>query len=146
MQQRVELKRLRDEVRGSLLDRFHGILHGAVSRDHDRDDFRVAFERRVDHLSAVDPRQTQVGDQNVEGEVGEPLERLFTAGRLLDEKAMVGEPLRNRLAQRMLVVHDQQMFLAFRHLVGIGRYFDTPRTAGQFASTAGPIARRGVFR
>ena len=41
----------------------------------------------------------------------------FAAGRLFDDEAVVGEALRDRLAERMLVVDDQQMFLAFRHLV-----------------------------
>ena len=41
----------------------------------------------------------------------------FAAAGLLDHKAVVRQPLRNRLAERALVVDDQQMFLAFRHLV-----------------------------
>jgi hypothetical protein len=62
------------------------------------------------------PGQAQVGDQDVEGELGEPLEGLLAAAGLLDDEAVVGQPLRDRLAQRLLVVHDQQMFQAFSHL------------------------------
>ena len=48
----------------------------------------------------------------------EPLDRLFPAARLLDEKTVVAETLGDGGAQRRLVVHDQQMFLVLRHLVG----------------------------
>ena len=56
VQQRVELERLRDEVGGALLDRFDRILHRAVTGDDDRDDLRVALERGVEDLAAVDAR------------------------------------------------------------------------------------------
>ena len=69
MEQRVELKGLRDEVGGALLDRVDGVLHRAVSGDHDRDDVRVALERGVEDLAPVDAREPQVGDEDVEGEV-----------------------------------------------------------------------------
>ena len=45
-------------------------------------------------------------------------ERLFAAGGLLDDEAVVGEPLGDGLAQRRFVVDDEQMFRRFRHLVG----------------------------
>ena len=46
VQQRIELKRLGDEVGRTLLDGVHRIFHGAVPGDHDRDDVRVPLERR----------------------------------------------------------------------------------------------------
>ena len=69
VQQRVELKRLGDEVRGALLDRVDRVLHGAVAGDHDGDDVGVALEGGVEHLPAVDAGQSEVGDEDVEGEV-----------------------------------------------------------------------------
>ncbi len=117
MQQRVELKRLGDEVRGALLDRFDGVLHRAEAGDDDRDDVGIALERRVEHGAAVDAGQPQVGDDDVEGEVGEPRERLFAARRLLDDEAVVGQPFGDGLAQRRLVVDEEQMFRVFSHLV-----------------------------
>ena len=124
VQQRVELERLGDEIRRALLDGLDRVLHGAVAGDDDGDDVGVAFERGVEHLPAVDARQPQVGDQDVEREVGQPLQRFLAAARLLDDEAVVGEPLGDRLAQRLLVVDDQQMFLTFRHL-DERRYSDT---------------------
>ncbi len=59
-------------------------------------------------------------------------ERLFAARRLLDDEAVIGEALGDRLAQRVLVVDDQQMFLAFRHLVRAGGILTPRRQAGQF--------------
>ena len=96
----------------------------------DGDDVGVPLERRVQHRAAVDAGQPEVGDDDVEREFREPRERLLAAGGLLDREAVIGEPLGNRLPQRRLVVYDQQMFRAFRHLVG-GRYFDTRPTGGQ---------------
>ena len=43
---------------------------------------------------------------------------------------MIGEPLRDGLPQRRLVVYEQQMFRGFSHLVA-RRYFDTRRSSGQ---------------
>ncbi len=37
---------------------------------------------------------------------------------LLDDESLIREPLGDRLAERRLVVHDQQMFLAVSHLCG----------------------------
>ena len=81
------------------------------------DDLGIALERGLEDLPAVDAGQAQVGDEDVEGELREPLERVLAAVGLLDDEAVVRQPLGNRLAQRALVVDDQQMFLAFSHLV-----------------------------
>ncbi len=43
--------------------------------------------------------------------------RLFAAGGLLDDEAVVRQALGHRLAERLFVVYDQQMFRGFRHLV-----------------------------
>ena len=118
MQQRVELKRLGDEVGRALFDRVDGILHGAVAGDDDRDDVGIAPEGGVDHLAAVDAWQPEIRDEDVEGKVGETRDRLFAAGSLLDGEAVVREPLGDHLTERLFVVYDQQMFRRFRHLGG----------------------------
>ena len=116
VQQRVELERLGDEVGRALLDGLDRILHRPEAGDDDGDDLGVARERGVEHLPAVDARQAQVGDDDVEGELGQALQRLFPAVGLFDRKAVVGQPLGDGFPQRLLVIDDQQMFLAFRHL------------------------------
>jgi hypothetical protein len=118
VQQRVELKRLGDEVRGALLDRLDGVFHGPVPGDHDRNDVWIPLERGFDDATAIDAGQPEVGDEDVEREVREPLQGVLAARGLLDDKPMVGEALRDRLPQRALVVHDEQMFLSVRHLSG----------------------------
>ena len=100
MEQRVELKGLGDEVGGALLDRVDGVLHRPVAGDHDCDDVGIALERGIEDLAAVDAGQPQVGDEDVEGEVGEALERLFAAVGLLDDEAVIREALGDRLTQR----------------------------------------------
>jgi hypothetical protein len=130
VQQRIELEWLRDEVRRAVLDRLDGILDRSVTRNDDRDDFRVALERRIDDLAAVDPGQAQVRDKDVEGEVTQARDGLLPAVGLLDGKPVIHEPLRHCFTQRRLVVDDEQMLLAFGHLVG-RRYFDIPTAPGQ---------------
>ena len=81
VQQLLELKRLGDEVRRAALDRFDRILHRAEAGDDDGDDAGIAFEGRFDDVLAVDARQPQIGDDDVEGEVAEQLERAFAGLR-----------------------------------------------------------------
>ena len=133
MQQRVELERLGDEVGRALLDRLDGVLHRAVAGDDDGDDVGIALERGVEHLPAVDAGQPQVGDEDVEGEVGEPL-RAPASPLSACSTTKPWSASRSAIASRsgLLVVDDQQMFLAFRHLVEAGGIL-TPRVrAGQF--------------
>jgi len=137
VEERVELKRLRDEVSRALLDRVHGVLHGPEARDDDRDDLGIPLESRLEHGPAVDAGQAEVGDDDVEGELGQPGECVLAAGRLLDDEAVIGEPLRNGLPQRRLVVYEEQMFRVFSHLV-VRRYFDTRGRRGQRRSV--PLA------
>ena len=88
----------------------------------------IALERRFEHGAAVDAGQAQVGDDDVEGELGQPRQRVLAARRLLDDEAVIGEPLGDGLPQRRLVVYEEQMFRVFSHLV-VRRYFDTRAAA-----------------
>ena len=81
----------------------------AEAGDHDGDDVGIAGEGLVEHLPAVDAGQPQVGDQDVERELVEPLERLFARAGLLDPESVLGEPFGNHLAERRFVVDEQQM-------------------------------------
>src|SRR6185437_10817556 len=135
VQQRVELKRLGDEVGGALFDRVDGVLYRAEAGDDDRDDVRVALERGVQDGAAVDAGQAEVGDDDIEREVGEPREGLFAAGGLFDDEAVVGEAFADSFPKCRLVVDEEQMFRVFRHLLA-RRYFDTRQRAGQRRSGA----------
>ena len=127
MQQRVELERLGDEVGGPLLDRVDRILHRAEAGDDDGDDVGVALDRGVEDLAAVDARQPEVGDEDVEGERRQALERLFAARRLLDDEAVIGEPFGDRLPQRRLVVDDEADVSGFQSFSAADGIL-TPRT------------------
>ena len=119
VEERVELKGLGDEVGGALLDRVDGVLDRSVARDHDRHDVGIALERGIEDLPSVDTGKSQICNQDVEGEVGDSLDRVFAAAGLLDDEAMIREALGDRLTQRLFVVYDQQMFRRFRHLLGL---------------------------
>ncbi len=77
MQQLLELKRLGDEALGAEPRDFDGLPHRAEAGDDDRDDVGIAGEGLVEDLAAVDARQPQVRDEDVEREVVEPRERLL---------------------------------------------------------------------
>ena len=76
----------------------------------------IARDGRFDDGGAVDAGQAQVGDDDVEGEVGELRERGLAGVGLLDLVAAVAELLGDRLAQRRFVFDEQQMFQRIRHL------------------------------
>ena len=145
VEQRVELKRLGDEVGRSLLDRVDGVLDRAEAGDDDGDDVRIALERRLEDSSAVHARQSEVRDDDVEREIGEPRERFLAARRLLDDEAMVRESFGDSLTQRRLVVDEEQMFRVFSHLVA-RRYFDTPTIRGQRCFRVDATEERFAFR
>ena len=126
MQQLVELERLGDEVRRAALDGFDRVLHRAVAGDDDGDDVRVALERGVDDLRGPSmPGSRRSVMRMSKANVRQALERLLAAVGLLDHEAAIGQPLGDRLAQRRLVVDEEQMFRAVSHLCG-RQYFDTP--------------------
>ncbi len=116
MEQRIELEGLCDEIGGAVLDRVHGVLHRAVAGDHDRDYVGVPLEGRIEHVAAVDAWQAQVGDENVEGEVGEPFERLFAGACLLYRIPVIRQAFSDSRPQRRLVIDDEQMFPDISHL------------------------------
>ena len=65
--------------------------------------------RRDDDAHPEDPRQPEVGDDDVEGEAIQQLHRLFAAIRFNDLVAAFGQPLGHEAAERGLVVHEQQV-------------------------------------
>ena len=92
----------------------------AKAGNDDGDDFRVAGKGLVEHLPAVDARQPQVGDQDVEGELVQPFERVFPACRLLDAKPMLAQPFGNGLAKSGFVVNEEEVLQGdFGHIVGV---------------------------
>ena len=100
----------------------------------------IPLQRGFDDFRAVDTRQPQIGDEDVEREVRETQQRLLTAVRLFDDEAVIGQALRDGLAQRMLVVDDQQMFLAFSHLVRVGGILTPGAEPVNSVNDIGPIA------
>jgi hypothetical protein len=118
----------------------------AEAGDDDRDDFRIAFQRGLEHGAPVDARQPEVRHDDVEGELGQPRQGVFAVTGLLHDEAVIREPLRNSLPQRRLVVYEEQMFRVFSHLV-VRRYFDTRNGRGQrMTASCRPTAARRPFR
>ena len=112
MQQLLELKRLGDEPFGAQPRDLDGLSHRAEAGDHDRDDVRIPGERLVEHLPAVDAGQPQVGDEDVERELVQPLERLFAGAGLLDPKSVLGQPFGHHLAKCRFVVDQEKVLEA----------------------------------
>ena len=121
--QLVELERLGDKVCGAALDDLDGIPDRAVAGDHDADDLRVPLHGGLNDGGSVDARQAQVGDDDVEGEVGQGFKRRLAAFGLDHLVPVIRQPLRHRRSQRRLVFDEQQMFRSISHLCG-RRHFD----------------------
>ena len=109
MQELVELEGLGDEVRRSPLDRIHRVLYRAETRDDDGHDARVAVSRSLDDAGAVDTRQPQVGDDDVERELLEQLQRSLAALGLHDLEAPLRQPLRHQATESGLVIDEEQV-------------------------------------
>ena len=109
VEQLFELKRLGDEPFGAEPGDLDGLAHRRKAGNDDGDDVRVAGERLVEHLPAVHPRQPEVGDEDVEGELVQPLERVFPARRLFDPEPVFRQPIGNGLTKSRLVVNEQKM-------------------------------------
>ncbi len=107
MKEFVELERLRDKVRRPSLDRVYGVFDGAETGDHDGDDARIPVPGRFDHSGPVDTWQTKVGNDDVEGELLEQLQRAFAAVGLNDLEAPFSQPLGHQPTERGLVIDDR---------------------------------------
>ena len=67
--------------------------------------YRLSASSRT--FAAVDSRQSQIRNQDVEGKVAELCERLFPAAGLLDAKVAFGQSLGHDLAKCRLVIDEQ---------------------------------------
>ena len=117
--QLFELERLGDEVRCASLDHAHGITHGAVAGDDDGDDVGVPLDSGVNHLDAVHAGQTQISDEDIEGELRQCLDGSFAGLGLHHDESVILQALGHRLAQWRLVFDEEQVGCAFRHLGGV---------------------------
>src|SRR5262249_10542327 len=116
VQQLVDLKRLADEVPRAALDRFDSIFNSAEAGDDDRDAVRIALDRGFDDGGAVDAGEAEVRDDDIEREICELGDRRLARVGLLHAVAAVAELLGDSLAQRRLVLYEEEMFLRFSHL------------------------------
>ncbi len=118
MQQLIDLKRFADEIPRPALDRFHGILDGAVAGHHDGHNLGIPLDGRVDDRRSVDAGEPEVGDDDVEREIGQTSQGRLARVGLLDVVAAIGQLLGDSLPKRRLVLNQKQMFRRFSHLAG----------------------------
>ena len=105
----VDLKRLADEVPRTAFDGLDSVFDGAEAGDHDGHDVRIALDGGVNHGRAVDTRQAEVRDDDVEGEVGELREGGFAGGGLFDQESPRRELFGDDFPQGGLVFYEEQM-------------------------------------
>ena len=103
----TELERLDEEVDGAALDGLDRFLDTAEAGHHDRLDFGVAGERRVEHLHAVGVGQPQVHDERVVGEAGQPLGGVGGIGGLGHGKSLGFEGLGDEFTEGGFVFDDE---------------------------------------
>ncbi len=127
VQQLLALERFRDQVGGAPFDEGDGIADGAVAgHDHD-EDVRVAVEGGVEDAGPGQARESEVGQDDVEGELAERSHGFFAGMGLNDVEAGVGEQVGECETQRRLVLDEQQMRFLFRHLPRATIFWRPPR-------------------
>ena len=93
------------------LDRFDRVLHRAEAGDDDRDDVGIAVERGFERRREPSmPGRRRSVMMMSKAKSASRASGLFADSRLLDVEAAVGQLLGDRLAQRRLVLDEQQMF------------------------------------
>ena len=112
----VELERLGDEVGRAALDDLDRVPDRAIAGHHDADNLGVALDRRLDDPRAVHPGQPEVGDDDVERELGQGFERPLGRVCLDDVHTTVCQLLSQSLAEGRFVFDEQQMFRRISHL------------------------------
>ena len=90
MEQVIKLERFGDEVARATFYRSHSILDGAVASDDDGDDFWIQLARCFDDRCAVHAWESEVGDDDVEREISQPLPRCLAAVGLHHPIAVLG--------------------------------------------------------
>jgi hypothetical protein len=106
VQQLVELKRLGDKIRRPTLQSIDRVFDRAIPSHNDGDDPGIALERRFDHNLAIDARQAQIGDDDIEGEFAQQLEGALAVLGLSDFKSLFGKAFRHHAAEGSLVVDE----------------------------------------
>ena len=111
-----ELERHHFEERRDILDGLgdvDGVLgqlgDAGVTFIDDGDDLGVAGQGLVENRPAVDPWQAQIGNQDVKGELLQPLQRVFAGARLNDRKSRFLKAIGDRLSKSGLVVDQQEV-------------------------------------
>ena len=124
MQKFVDLKGFADEVARAALDGFDRVLHRAVAGDDDCDDVGIAVNGGFHDRRTIDARQTQVGEDDVEGEISELRHGNFPRLGLLHVVAPVAQLFGDGLTQRSFVFNEENMSSLISHLQ-CRQYFDT---------------------
>ena len=96
-----------DEVLRPAANRIDDVIHGAECGDHDDRQLRLALPYRAQNLNAVAPRQRQIQQHQIEGLLGDALETQLAVLHALDRIAFQRQKGLERLADRCLVVDDQ---------------------------------------
>ena len=110
-QDAVQVQRLLDEVEGAQLDAVHGGLDVGVAGNHHHGGVQAHFHEFREHLGAVHPGHLDVAEDDVVFLLFNLLERHEPVFGGIDFVAFVAEDLPQRIADRPLVVYDQNFHL-----------------------------------
>ena len=105
--QLVHVERLGEVVRRAEPQRLDRGLGGGVGRHHQGHDVPVAGLGLAQHLHAVDVRQTDVGQQQVEDLVLKGRDGLAAVGGHVHVVAVLSQHDAQHVAHRRLIVHDE---------------------------------------
>src|SRR4051812_26904780 len=106
--QHRQRERLRQVVVGARVEPGHLVELGAARREHEDLQPRAAVARAAAHLDAVDVRQAEVEDEQVDTAGLDAVERRGARGDVLDVVPLTGQGAHERLADRGIVFDDQE--------------------------------------
>ena len=105
----VELEWLRNKIRRPPLYGIDCVFHRAETRDHDCNDARVSVSRSFNDPGAINARQPEVRDHDIERELLQQFESSLAAIGLDHLEAALRETLRHQTAKGGLVIDDKQV-------------------------------------
>ena len=103
----VEVDRLRQEIEGAVPHGLDRVLDGAVAREDDDGEARVAARDLLEELAARERRHAEVGDDEIDIAPLDRPEPFRPVGGCAHPVAVEAEGFRESLPDVLLVVHDE---------------------------------------
>ena len=110
-----QLERFGQVVVGALLDGLDGRLDGCVAGNHQADRLRVLGESLVEEFDAVPPRQHEIGDEYVVGDLGQFFGRFLGRARRINLESIQRQNFDYGLPKLRFVINHKYLNIRYFH-------------------------------